>query len=125
MKAFFSTRKKSFEYAFSGIRYVIRTQRNAWIHLAVTAVVFLVGVLLKLGTVEWALIAVSVALVWVAECINTSIEAFVDLTSPNEHPLAKTSKDVGAAAVLIAAFIAVIIGILVLGPPIFRILFND
>jgi diacylglycerol kinase (ATP) len=123
MKSFFSTRKKSFAYAFSGIRYVLKTQKNAWIHLFISVSVILVGFLVKLDAVEWALIAVCIALVWVAECINTSIEAFVDLTSPNEHPLAKISKDVGAAGVLIAALISVIVGLLVLGPPLFRLIF--
>jgi diacylglycerol kinase len=59
----------------------------------------------------------TIALVWSAEFFNTSIEAVVDLASPAQHPLAKTGKDVGAAAVLIAALAAVLVGLLILGPP--------
>jgi diacylglycerol kinase len=60
---------------------------------------------------------VTFGIVWLAEFLNTSIEAIVDLVSPQRHPLAKVSKDVGAAAVLITATTAVIVGILLLGPP--------
>ncbi len=55
--------------------------------------------------------------VWMGEFINTALEAIVDLASPEIHPLAKIGKDVGAAAVLIAAIAAVIVGLLILGPP--------
>jgi diacylglycerol kinase (ATP) len=58
-----------------------------------------------------------IAMVWSAEFLNTSIEAVVDLASPAQHPLAKVGKDVGAAAVLIAAVAAVLVGLLILGPP--------
>jgi diacylglycerol kinase len=56
-------------------------------------------------------------MVWTAEFLNTSIEAVVDLASPVHHPLAKVGKDVGAAAVLIAACAAVLVGLIILGPP--------
>jgi len=72
---------------------------------------------LKLSLIEWALLAVTIGIVWLAEFLNTSIEAIVDLVSPQRHPLAKVSKDVGAAAVLITAVSAVVVGILLLGPP--------
>jgi len=66
---------------------------------------------------DWAVLLLSIAMVWTAEFINTSLEAVVDLASPEKHPLAKAGKDVGAAAVLIAALSSVVIGLLVLGPP--------
>jgi diacylglycerol kinase len=75
------------------------------------------GAWLGLAARDWALIIVAVAMVWMAEFINTALEAVVDLASPQYHPLAKVGKDVGAAAVLIAAGAAVIIGLLILGPP--------
>lgn len=59
-------------------------------------------------------------MVWTAEFINTSLEAVVDLASPQQHPLAKTGKDVGAAAVLISALTAVLVGLLLLGPPLWE-----
>ena len=56
-------------------------------------------------------------MVWMAEFLNTALEIVIDLASPDLHPLAKAGKDVGAASVLIAAASALIIGILLLGPP--------
>jgi diacylglycerol kinase len=70
------------------------------------------------------LILVAISLVWLAEFINTALEAVVDLASPGQNPLAKVGKDVGAAAVLIAAGAAALIGILVLGPPLWARLFS-
>jgi diacylglycerol kinase len=58
-------------------------------------------------------------MVWMAEALNTALEAVVDLASPDEHPLARVGKDVGAAAVLVAALTAAGVGIFILGPPLF------
>ena len=107
----------SFRHAFSGWWYVLRTQRNAWIHAVVSTAVFIVGLWLKLDRRDWAIILLAMVAVWMCEFINTALEAVVDLASPEHHPLAKVGKDVGAAAVLIAAVAAVLIGLLILGPP--------
>jgi diacylglycerol kinase (ATP) len=72
---------------------------------------------LDLKAQNWAFIIIAIAMVWTAEFINTALEAVVDLASPEQHELAKVGKDVGAAAVLIAAGSAAIIGFLILGPP--------
>ncbi len=96
---------------------MLRTQRNAWIHAVVSTAVFALGLLLGLGRLEWAILLLTVALVWMAEFINTALEAVVDLASPDLHPLAKVGKDVAAAAVLVGAVTAVLVGLLVLGPP--------
>ena len=117
MKSFFSSRAESFHHAFRGWSHVLRTQKNAWIHSAIAAAVVLVGVWVDLPPRDWAVIVVTAALVFTAEFINTSIEAVVDLVSPDSNPLAKIGKDVGAAAVLIFALAAVVIGMLILGPP--------
>lgn len=79
--------------------------------------VILVGLWLKLSPVHWAIIILTIAMVFTAEFINTAIEAVVDLAMPTHHPLAKVGKDVGAGAVLIAALAGVVIGLLILGPP--------
>jgi diacylglycerol kinase len=112
-----ASRLASFRYAFAGCRHVFRTQPNAWIHAAITVAVFGIGLWLGLGRVEWAVLALTVGLVWVAEFVNTAVEAVVDLASPAVHPLARISKDVAAGAVLMAAITAVVVGLLVLGPP--------
>lgn len=107
----------SFRYAFAGLWYMLRTQRNAWIHAAFTVVVVAVGFWLALDALEWALIALSIGGVWMAEFVNTALEAVVDLASPDIHPLARVGKDVAAGAVLVGAGTAVVVGLLVLGPP--------
>lgn len=110
-------RIKSFRYAFEGWWYVLRTQRNAWIHALFSVVITIVGLWLRISAVEWAILILTYMVVWVAEFMNTALEAIVDMTMPRPHPLAKVAKDVAAAAVLIGALGAVLIGLLILGPP--------
>lgn len=117
MKAFIVSRLHSFRHAFRGWFYALRTQRNAWIHSAVATIVLILGIWLQLSPLDWAIIILTIAMVFAAEFMNTAIEAVVDLASPDTHPLAKIAKDVGAAAVLVAALAAIIIGLLLLGPP--------
>ena len=109
----------SFRNAFSGISYALRTQRNARIHLGITLAVLIMGVWLRLGIDDWVPLIIAAGLVWTAELINTALEAAIDLASPQEHSLAKASKDVSAGAVLLAAVTAAVVGILILGPPLF------
>lgn len=117
MTEFIRLRIRSFRYAAAGWWFVIRTQRNAWLHAVATIFVMLMAAWLRLKPIEWAILILTIGMVWMAEFINTAIEAVVDLASPQHHPLAKIGKDVGAAAVLIAAMAAVVIGLLVMGPP--------
>ncbi len=124
---FVRSRSSSFRYAFSGWWYVIRTQRNAWIHAVVSLAVIVMGLWLQIGPHDWAVIILAIGMVWTSEFINTALEAVVDLASPQQHYLARVGKDVGAAAVLIAAVSSVIIGLLILGPPLWerlRMLFS-
>ena len=117
MRNFLQKRIEAFGYAFQGWGYVLRTQRNAWIHALASVAVFILAAWLRLTRIEWAILVLCVALVWGAEMINTALETIVDLASPAQHPLAKIGKDVGAAAVLVSAFTSVVIGLLILGPP--------
>ncbi len=116
-KEFFYSRLRSFGHAFRGWWYVLRTQHNAWIHAVAAVGVFIAALWLGLPARDWAVLILTVTMVFAAEFVNTAIEAVVDLASPVHHPLAKVGKDVGAAAVLIAALAAVLIGLLILGPP--------
>ena len=111
------SRLASFAHAFAGLAHVLRTQRNAWIHAVASASVILLAAWVHLPRIEWALLVLAMAIVWMAEFINSALEATVDLASPQVHPLARLGKDVGAAAVLIAAAAAAVIGLLILGPP--------
>jgi len=120
MKYFIKSRTQSFRFAFTGWWYVVRSQQNAWIHVLASICVIFLGFWLHLLPRDWAVIILSVALVWTAEFLNTALEAVVDLASPEQHELARVGKDVGAAAVLIAACSSVLIGILILGPPLWE-----
>jgi len=117
MIPFLKSRVRSFRYAFHGWWFVIRTQKNAWIHALVSIIVIFLGFWLKLNAWDWAVIIIAIAMVWTAEFLNTALEAVVDLASPERNQLAKVGKDVGAAAVLITASSSAIIGLLILGPP--------
>ena len=101
----------------AGLAHVLRTQRNAWVHAMASAGVVLLALWLQLSLTHWALLFLAMAMVWMAEFVNSALEATVDLASPAIHPLAKVGKDVGAAAVLIAAVSAALVGFLILGPP--------
>jgi diacylglycerol kinase len=114
------SRYQSFGHAFRGWWYVMRTQRNAWIHVVAATIVFIIAFWLRVPPHGWALLILTIAMVFTAEFINTAIEAVVDLASPEKHPLAKVGKDVGAAAVLISAIAAILIGLLILGPPLWE-----
>jgi len=107
----------SFRHALAGWWHVVRTQRNAGIHAAASLAVLALATWLTLKPLEWAVLIGAIAGVWMAEFLNTALEAVVDLASPQVHPLARVGKDVGAAAVLIAAAAAAAVGLLILGPP--------
>lgn len=106
--------------AFSGWLEALRSQENTRIHGAASLLVIGMGIWLGLDRQDWALIALSIGIVWTAELFNTAIEAVVDLISPAQHPLARVSKDVSAAAVLTAAATSVVLGLLILGPPLWE-----
>jgi diacylglycerol kinase (ATP) len=119
-----ASRFDSFRHAFAGCLYMLRTQHNAWIHACATVAVTAMGLWLGLSRWEWVTIVLVIGLVWMAEFVNTALEAVVDLASPDLHPLAKVGKDVAAAAVLVGAITSVIVGLLILGPPLWARLFG-
>lgn len=112
-------RLKSFSFAFSGIAAMLRTQHNAWIHLAATVAAVALGLWFGIARGEWVLLVVAIVSVWTAEALNTAFEFLCDVASPEFHPLVKQAKDVAAAAVLIAATGASVVGLLVFAPYIF------
>jgi diacylglycerol kinase len=118
--SFIRSRARSFRYAFAGWWYVIRTQKNAWIHTMISIAVVLVSLWLQIAPHDWAVILLAIGMVWTAEFLNTALEAVVDLASPAQHYLARVGKDVGAAAVLIASLASILIGLLILGPPLWE-----
>jgi diacylglycerol kinase len=120
---FLAGRVLSIQYAIEGLRYVIHTQKNAWIHATVTLGVILLGWWLAIPAASWAIIFVTIGVVWMAECLNTAVETMVDLASPARHPLAKIAKDVSAAGVFVSAICAILVGLTLLLPALLDKLF--
>jgi len=112
----FTGRIRSIKCALLGVRLMIASQQNAWIHAAATLSVLTFGLSLGLTNAEWCWIVLAVVSVWTAEALNTAFEFLTDVASPQFHPLAAKAKDVAAGAVLISAVGSVMIGVLVLGP---------
>jgi diacylglycerol kinase (ATP) len=113
----------SFKYAWAGISYAFRTQRNFRIHVSVCALAISLGFFLKLESVEIAVIGITSGLVLALELINTAIESLVDLTvKQTYHELAKVAKDCAAGAVLVSALVAVLVAATLLLPPLFALI---
>jgi diacylglycerol kinase len=115
-------RYRSFRAALRGFGWLILSERHFQLHLVAAVAAILLGLILGLTAVEWAILVVTIGLVLVAEAINTAIEHTIDLTVPQIHPLARTAKDIGAAAVLIAAAISVLIGCFLFLPKLIALL---
>jgi undecaprenol kinase/diacylglycerol kinase (ATP) len=105
-----------FGFAFNGLWYVLRTQTNARVHIAIAILAILLGIVLRISAIEFAMVFVAITGVFIAEMFNTVLELCIDLASPNYHPLAKIAKDVAAGAVLLSAILSVVIGLFVFGP---------
>lgn len=115
---------RSFGYAFEGIYYTLRTQRNMRVHLGIGLLAAVLGLWLGLSLTEWAVLLVMMGLVYALEMINTVVESLVDLATDSFHPLAKVAKDVAAGAVLVAAIFAVGVGLLLFLPKLLHLFFN-
>lgn len=114
MKSFLS----SFKFATEGILYAVTTQVNMKVHVIVTVVVITAAAYFHVSSVDWLFLLLAITLVMMAELFNTAIEAVVDRTSLEIHPLAKAAKDTAAGAVLFTAAFAVVVGIVVFYRPI-------
>ena len=112
----FKERGKSFKYAFEGIIAFFRKEHNARIHLAATIAVIGLSIVFPVSRMEAIALTFAVGFVWVAEIFNTAIEKMADFISKEKNPAIKKIKDLSAAAVLVAAFIAVITGCFIFIP---------
>lgn len=110
------TLKQSFQFAFDGFRFALQTQRNLRIQLVVAIIVITLSTFLSMNNIEWAILFLLIALVIVAEILNTAIEKTIDLIVAEYNPLAKTVKDLSAAAVLFIALTAIGVGLLIYLP---------
>ena len=113
-----SGRLRSFVFAFNGLKYTIRSQYNFRIHLGVGVIVVICGLVARLSSAEWCILVLTMGLVISMEAMNTAIEKLVDLVSPDYQEHAGIVKDLAAGAVLIAAIMAVIIGLILFLPKI-------
>jgi len=114
---------KSFSYAFDGLKDLCSGRhKNAMFHLFFTAIVLVLSFLFSLSKEEFLWIILWISLVLAAEAFNTAIEYITDLASPDIHPLAKKTKDMSAAAVLLISFGAFICGIIIFIPKIYTLL---
>jgi diacylglycerol kinase (ATP) len=111
-------RIKSFEYAFSGLVLIFKTDHNVWLHFIATLLVIVLGFVMKVTLVEAALLTVAVGLVWVTELFNTCLEKMMDFVSKERNPDIKFIKDVSAGAVLVASITALVLGCIVFIPKI-------
>jgi diacylglycerol kinase len=114
---------RSFGYAAEGLLVLFRYENNARFHLLAAIVVMVTGIGFDIDSKEWALIALAIGGVWVAEAFNTALEKLCDLVSPDFHPQVKAVKDLAAAGVLVMSGVALVIGVLVFGEKL-MIIFN-
>lgn len=119
-----SDRLKSFKYAFNGFKILFRDEHNARIHLLAAIVAIVLGWFLKISLTEWLAISIVIGLVFITEIINSCIENMADFISPEKHHQIKKIKDLAAAAVLLSAILAVVIGLLIFIPRFISLLTN-
>lgn len=112
----------SLNNACHGLIYCFKTQRNMSIHALIGLVVLMVGVFLRVSVPGMLLLLTAIMVVLVAEAFNTAIEKTIDLYTKERNHLAQVAKDVAAGAVLMTALFAVIVGLAVLGPPLWSIM---
>ena len=113
---------QGFGFALQGLSYAFRTQCNIRVHVVIAALALIIALILSIPALELAVIILTITLVLSAELFNTAMETVVDLVAPEYHQLAKIAKDVSAAAVLVCAVGAVIIGMLLYGNAVLALL---
>ena len=108
----------SFSYPIKGLRYAYKNEQNLAVDVGIALLVLIFGFIFKINKYEWAILILTIGLVISCELMNTAVEAVVDLVTEEYHPLAKVAKDTSAAAVLIFAIVAVIVGLIIFIPKI-------
>jgi diacylglycerol kinase (ATP) len=109
-------RARSFVYAWRGFAHVVKTQHNMWLHLLVAVAVIALGFGLHVSRADWLWLIASIAFVFFAEIMNSAFEFLCDVASKEFNPAVEKAKDIAAAAVLVAALGAVLIGLMVFWP---------
>jgi len=121
-----SGRLRSFRHAALGFWFVLRSQHNAWLHAIATGLALVLAVVLHVTVApftagEWCALAIAIVQVWVAETFNTGLEILAEAITTERHPVLKIAKDVAAAAVLISALGAIVVGAVLFVPPLVEV----
>lgn len=116
MLKYLSIRLKSFDHAWAGLVFLMKSEPHARIHFLATIMVLIAAWSLEVSRQDWLWLILAITLVWMSEAINTAIEHLCDVVSPELSQSVKRAKDIAAAAVLIAAIAAVVIGVIVFIP---------
>lgn len=122
MQKYITSRIKSFKYAFNGIYILFKEEPNAGIHFFACILVIIAGFVFKVSATEWIMLIFAIALVFAMEALNAAIENLADRVDINHNELIKKTKDLAAAAVLLSAIAAVIIGVIIFLPKILALL---
>jgi diacylglycerol kinase len=112
-----TNRITSLGYAIAGWLYMLRRQKNTRLQAVASLLVLTLAWWLQIDALRWAVLILTITIVWMAEFVNAAVEAVINLAAPNIHPMAQVGKDVASAAVLLGVVASVIIGLLILGPP--------
>lgn len=115
-----TNRLNSLSYALAGWLYMLRRQKNTRIQAVASIAVMLLALWLQIDALRWAILILAITMVWMAEFVNAAVEAAINLSTQDFHPMAKVGKDVASAAVLLGVVASVLIGLLVLGPPLLQ-----
>ncbi len=120
----FSIQKRfnSFKFAFNGLKILIKEEHNARIHVFTASCVLIAGFIFKISAYEWIAILLVIGLVVALEIINSAIENIADFITLEKHDKIKKIKDLSAAAVLISAIVAMIIGSIIFIPKIHKLI---
>lgn len=120
MLKWLNDRAKSFGYAFQGFKVFFTSEIHGRIHAIAAVIAILIGWLLKISRHDWLWLFSAIAFVIASEIFNSSIEVLVDMVSPEKSEMAGKAKDMAAAAVVVAAMYASLVGIWIFGIPIYR-----
>ncbi|MFN0081208.1 MAG: diacylglycerol kinase family protein [Ferruginibacter sp.] len=112
----------AFVFAFNGLRYAFVNERNFRIEMIAATAVCIAAYMLHISAIEWLVVVINIGFVISAELINAAIEKLCDLVTKENDPSIKIIKDVAAGAVLLAAFVAVICGLVIFVPAFLKLL---
>ena len=113
--------KNKFRNALRGLRRALRTQSSFAIHVLIACIAIVAAAILRVNTVEWGLLVAAIGMVMVAEIFNTAIESLARAVDTQFHPRLRDALDIASAAVLIAAGTAVVIGLCIFVPALYRL----